>query len=92
MRDGHGRCRSWVRSPLTGGHPRDLAVAADGSIYAADTLSHRIWHVAAQGNVLALWGGQGSEPGQFNEPWGVVLDDEGRLCVADTWNHRVQLP
>ncbi len=79
------------RLTLTGGHPRDLAVAADGSIYAADTLAHRIWHVGAQGNVLALWGGQGSEPKAFNEPWGLALDDEGRLYVADTWNHRVQV-
>ncbi len=78
------------RLTLTGGHPRDLAVADDGSIYAADTLEHRIWHVAAQGNLLALWGGQGSEAGQFNEPWGIALDDEGKLYVADTWNHRVQ--
>ncbi len=76
---------------LTGGQPRDLAVAEDGSIYAADTAGHRIWHVNAQGSVLALWGGQGSESGQFQEPWGIALDGEGHLYVADTWNHRIQV-
>jgi uncharacterized protein (TIGR03663 family) len=29
--------------------------------------------------------------GQFQEPWGIALDREGRLYVADTWNHRVQV-
>ncbi len=28
--------------------------------------------------------------GQFNEPWGAAMDSDGRLFVADTWNHRVQ--
>ncbi|MYD89089.1 MAG: TIGR03663 family protein [Caldilineaceae bacterium SB0662_bin_9] len=28
--------------------------------------------------------------GQFNEPWGAAMDANGRLFVADTWNHRVQ--
>ncbi|MGC8873103.1 MAG: flippase activity-associated protein Agl23 [Chloroflexia bacterium] len=29
--------------------------------------------------------------GQFNEPWGVAVDSEGRVYVADTWNHRIQV-
>ncbi|MGD2207614.1 MAG: hypothetical protein PVH17_12645, partial [Anaerolineae bacterium] len=29
--------------------------------------------------------------GQFQEPWGVTVDDEGRVYVADTWNHRIQM-
>ena len=29
--------------------------------------------------------------GQLNEPWGAVLNAEGTLIVADTWNHRIQL-
>ena len=29
--------------------------------------------------------------GQFKEPWGVAVDTEGRVYVADTWNHRVQV-
>ena len=28
--------------------------------------------------------------GQFNQPWGAVMDADGRLFVADTWNHRIQ--
>jgi len=29
--------------------------------------------------------------GQFQEPWGIDVDGEGRVYVADTWNHRVQV-
>ncbi len=29
--------------------------------------------------------------GQFQEPWGVTVDSEGLIYVADTWNHRIQV-
>jgi predicted membrane-bound mannosyltransferase/DNA-binding beta-propeller fold protein YncE len=70
--------------------PRDLAVAPDGTLYVVDTAGHRVWHVNRQGAVLNSWGGLGVEPGQFQEPWGVALDDGGHVYVADTWNARVQ--
>jgi uncharacterized protein (TIGR03663 family) len=28
--------------------------------------------------------------GQFYEPWGIAVDAQGRVYVADTWNHRIQ--
>lgn len=28
--------------------------------------------------------------GQFSQPWGAVMAADGRLYVADTWNHRIQ--
>ncbi|MEM7127723.1 MAG: flippase activity-associated protein Agl23 [Chloroflexota bacterium] len=29
--------------------------------------------------------------GQFNEPWGVAVDDAGQIYVSDTWNGRIQV-
>jgi DNA-binding beta-propeller fold protein YncE len=28
--------------------------------------------------------------GQFLEPWGITVTSDGRVYVADTWNHRIQ--
>jgi uncharacterized protein (TIGR03663 family) len=76
--------------------PRGMAIAADGSIYIADTMNHRIQHVSADGEVLNVWGqfgslDQGNAPGgTFNEPWGVGVAPDGSVYVADTWNHRIQ--
>lgn len=79
-----------VTISLPGATPRDVAAAPDGSLYVTDTQGQRIWHVSRQGAVLNSWGGEGSGPGQFREPWGVVVDAEGNVYVADTWNHRIQ--
>jgi DNA-binding beta-propeller fold protein YncE len=76
--------------------PRGVAVAPDGTIYVADSLNHRIQHLDRDGTVLHTWGSfadaaAGAAPeGMFNEPWGVAVDSEGNVYVADTWNHRVQ--
>ncbi len=29
--------------------------------------------------------------GQFNEPWGVTIDKDGNIYVADTWNGRIEV-
>lgn len=39
----------------------------------------------------AQWGEPGTAPGQFAAPEGVAVDSEGRVYVADTGNHRVQV-
>ncbi len=75
---------------LPGAAVRGIAVAADGTLYAADTANHRVWHITPQGVVLETWGEYGVEPGQFNEPWGIAVADDGTVYVADTWNHRIQ--
>ncbi len=76
--------------------PRDLAVAPDGSLYVVDTENHRVQHLDSSGKVLHLWGTfsditSGNAPaGTFNQPWGIAIDQEGFVYVADTWNHRIQ--
>ena len=40
---------------------------------------------------ILQWGSHGSQRGQFIEPRDVAMDAEGRVYVADTGNHRVQI-
>jgi sugar lactone lactonase YvrE/4-amino-4-deoxy-L-arabinose transferase-like glycosyltransferase len=40
---------------------------------------------------VSAWGGQGTGPGEFNEPRDIAVNGEGRLYVADTGNRRVQV-
>ena len=76
--------------------PRDLGVAADGSLYVVDTDNNRIQHLSADGDVLQVWGSFGDATtgpaagGTFNQPWGIGLGSDGSVYVADTWNHRIQ--
>ena len=77
--------------------PRGLAIAADGSIYVADSRNHRIVHLDSTGLFLNAWGSyanvlDGPAPqGLFNEPWGVAVGPDGSVYVTDTWNQRIQV-
>jgi DNA-binding beta-propeller fold protein YncE len=76
--------------------PRDVAVAPDGTLYVSDTGNHRIQHLTTDGEVLQIWGTFADSatgpaaPGTFYEPWGIAVDSNGFVYVADTWNHRIQ--
>ena len=59
----------------------------------ADTGHHRVIVFSPELIVLRVLGGaeRGSAEGQFNEPHDVGVDSSGRIIVADTRNHRVQI-
>lgn len=41
---------------------------------------------------LSMWGGQGTEPGQFQEPRAIAVDTQrGQVYVVDTGNKRLQV-
>jgi hypothetical protein len=56
-------------------------------------LNNRMLKIDASGNVEAATSDiNGTQPGQFNIPHNIVMDDMRRLWVADRANKRIQVP
>ena len=90
MTVGERRVPGWDATHFN--EPTDVAVAADGSFYVSDGYQNaRVARFSAVGAFVREWGSKGIAPGQFRTPHGVVLDDRGRLLVADRENSRLQL-
>jgi tripartite motif-containing protein 71 len=90
-----------VRFDTTGGHgaeivppgtlanPRGVAVRGTRMLV-ADDQNHRVAAFDTGGHLLSSVGlGRGAGPGQLNFPYGVALDRQGRVFVADDLNQRI---
>jgi uncharacterized repeat protein (TIGR02543 family) len=77
-------------------NPEGVAVDSEGNVYVADDGNNCIRKITPGGVVTTLAGStQGSADGigtaaQFNSPWGVAVDSEGYVYVADYANHRIR--
>ncbi|MDM8540116.1 C13 family peptidase [Desulfococcaceae bacterium HSG9] len=70
--------------------PQGVAIAADDSVYVADTANHRIRKFNTLGQYLNGWGVWGTEIGEFDRPYSVAVGPSDVLYVADTGNNRIQ--
>ncbi|HET6497537.1 MAG TPA: 6-bladed beta-propeller [Coriobacteriia bacterium] len=65
-------------------------VAVDGDlVYAADT--YQVVVFTAEGEFVRQFGRPGTGPGEFNHITGIDVLGSGRIIVADSNNHRVQV-
>ena len=81
-----------------GGEPgklsRPRAIAVDDArrrIFLVDYQRHTVPVFSIDGQYLYELGGLGTSRGWFHYPMDVELDGQGRLLVADAFNHRVQV-
>lgn len=81
-------------------HPEGLALDADGNLFFADTINHRVRRIDAATGIISTVAGTGAQgdggdggpavEAQLRFPSGVAVGDDGRVYVADTFNHRVR--
>jgi len=64
--------------------------SGSGQTFVTDTGNHRIVVLDAAGAMSGSWGHLGSGKGDLNTPSDLVLDSEGNVLVADTFNNAVK--
>lgn len=72
--------------------PTDIALGKNGDIYVSDGYGNsRVVKFDKDGNFIKSWGSFGVAPGQFDLPHSIVIDNQGRVYVADRENQRIQI-
>ena len=70
-------------------HPYDLAFNnSNDKVYVVDA-NHRVLN--SDLSYSSTFGKRGSGKGQFESPYGIACDSTGKVYVADSWNHRIQV-
>ena len=75
--------------PLAFQIPYDITFAPDGNFYVIEYGAGRLSRIAPDGTLLGRLGRTGSGAGEFATPWGITVDSQMRIRVADTKNRRV---
>jgi DNA-binding beta-propeller fold protein YncE len=75
--------------PLAFQLPYDITLAPDGNLYVIEYGAGRLSRIAPDGAVIAQLGRTGAGAGEFATPWGIAVDSQMRLFVADTKNRRI---
>lgn len=78
--------------------PTGIAIAPDGSLYVCDHVAHTIRKISTTGQVSTIAGkafidGYVDGPGvqaRFYRPYGIEMDWDGSILIADEWNHRIR--
>lgn len=79
--------------------PYDVRIDARGNVYIADVHNHAVRKVDRAGRITTVAGtgaagysgaGGPATQAQLNKPYGLLLDADGRLLIADSENNRIR--
>jgi DNA-binding beta-propeller fold protein YncE len=90
---GHLRIvRTLSASSLSLFDPQAAAIGPNGNLYITDSVHQRVTEATPTGEVIRIWGGEGTGPGRFRMAnGGIAVDQQGRVYVADSGNGRIQV-
>ena len=81
--------------------PCDVAIDSEGRVFFADTFNHCVSYIDLDGALYTAAGqcgksgdmGDGGHPQSalLNRPYGIELDPDDNLYIADTRNHRIRI-
>lgn len=69
----------------------DITVNDFGIVTVVEQNSRRIYQYDQEGNLLAVFGGEGSKLGKFNVPSSIVEDENGKLYILDRAQNNIQI-
>ena len=71
--------------------PTSIVVTSDDHLLITSFLSYAVMVYTLEGELIHDFRAKWSDPGRFNRPWGVCVDDNELVYVVDHGNDRVQV-
>ena len=75
--------------PPTLAFPYDVSIDQTGRLWVPEYGAGRLTCLAADGSVIGRYGSAGMKADQFITPWGLAVDESGRILMLDTGNRRI---
>ena len=72
-------------------NPWYITATNDNHLLITSHFSPTVMVYSLEGELIHQFGAQGSDPGRFNGPWGICVDDNELVYVVDYRNNRVQV-
>lgn len=70
-------------------YPYDIAKSDTGDLFIVEYGAGRVTRLDMHGNLLGRFGTTGTAAGEMATPWGLTVDSQLRVWVADTGNRRI---
>ncbi len=70
-------------------YPYDIALGPAAFLYVIEYGGGRVTMLSLSGVLAGRFGSTGRGAGQFLTPWGIAVDSQGRIRVADAGNRRI---